>query len=88
MLVTSGLDGIYLPGFPVAKVSRVERDSAYSFARIFCDPIAGVENFGEVFVLNPRSTLAPTPVAVDRTVGKDDRSELRPKKTKRVVKGN
>jgi cell shape-determining protein MreC len=35
MLVTSGLDGVfYLPGFPVAKVVNIERDSAYSFARI------------------------------------------------------
>src|SRR5574343_488331 len=42
VLVTSGLDGIFLPGFPVAKVVNIERDSAYSFARIFCVPIAGV----------------------------------------------
>jgi rod shape-determining protein MreC len=61
VLVTSGLDGIYLPGFPVAKVVNIERDSAYSFARIFCVPIAGVENFGEVMVLNPRQALPPAP---------------------------
>ena len=61
MLVTSGLDGIYLPGFPVAKVVNIERDSAYSFARIFCVPIAGVENFGEVMVLSPRQALPERP---------------------------
>jgi len=61
VLVTSGLDGIYLPGFPVAKVVNIERDSAYSFARIFCVPIAGVENFGEVMVLDPRQALPPAP---------------------------
>jgi len=60
MLVTSGLDGIYLPGFPVAKVVNVERDSAYSFARIFCVPIAGVENFGEVMVMDPKE-ITPIP---------------------------
>ena len=38
LLVTSGLDGVYLPGLPVAKVLRVERDAAYSFARILCEP--------------------------------------------------
>ena len=61
VLVTSGLDGVYLPGFPVAKVINIERDSAYSFARIFSVPIAGVENFGEVMVLNPRQALPPAP---------------------------
>lgn len=89
-LVTSGLDGVYLAGFPVAKVSRVERDSAYSFARIFCDPIAGVENFGEVFVLSPRSPQAQAPAAAASAAagGKDDKAELRPKKTKRATKGH
>lgn len=89
VLVTSGLDGIYLPGFQVARVSRIERDSAYSFARIFCNPIAGVENFSEVFILNPRlpiSTLPPS-VAVSRS-DQDEKNELRPKKSKRNVKGH
>lgn len=31
VLVTSGLDGVFLAGFPVAKVVRIERDASYSF---------------------------------------------------------
>jgi rod shape-determining protein MreC len=58
LLVTSGLDGIFLPGFPVAKVVHIERDTSYSFARIYCEPVAGVENFGDVMVLDPRETIA------------------------------
>jgi rod shape-determining protein MreC len=58
LLVTSGLDGIFLPGFPVAKVVHIERDTSYSFARIYCVPVAGVENFGEVMVLEPRTAIA------------------------------
>lgn len=61
LLVTSGLDGVYLPGFPVAKVVNIERDSAYSFARIFCVPVAGVENFGEVMLLDQREALPAAP---------------------------
>lgn len=57
LLVTSGLDGIWLPGLPVAKVVSIERDTSYSFARIYCVPVAGVENFGEVMVLDPRETI-------------------------------
>ena len=29
-VVTSGLDGVFLPGLPVAKVVRIDRDSSYS----------------------------------------------------------
>jgi len=62
-LVTSGLDGIFPRGLPVARVVHIERDTSYSFARIFCAPLAGVENFGEVMVLDPREAT-PVPEAL------------------------
>lgn len=61
LLVTSGLDGVYLAGFPVAKVVSIERDNSYAFARIRCAPVAAVENFGEVLVLAPRASQPPPP---------------------------
>lgn len=61
ILMTSGLDGVYLPGLPVAKVSRIDRDSSYAFARITCVPLAGVERHGLVLVLSARSLLPPQP---------------------------
>jgi len=61
VLVTSGLDGIYLPGLPVAKVMRVDRDTPYAFARILCQPIAGVERHDQVLVLGQGEALAPQP---------------------------
>ena len=54
-LVTSGIDGTYPPGLPVATVARVERDAAYAFARILCQPAAGVESGGYVLVLGTES---------------------------------
>lgn len=63
LLVTSGLDGTFLPGFPVARVERIERDTSYSFARIHCAPVAGVENHGEVMVLQPPAALPERPRA-------------------------
>jgi len=56
-LVTSGLDGIFPRGLPVARVVHIERDTSYSFARIYCAPTAGVENFGEIMVLDPREAI-------------------------------
>jgi len=56
-LVTSGLDGLYLPGLPVARVKRIDRDNSYAFARIECEPLAGVERYGHVLVLDRRASV-------------------------------
>ncbi|HPT49125.1 MAG TPA: rod shape-determining protein MreC [Accumulibacter sp.] len=78
VLVTSGLDGVFLPGFPVAKVVRVERDTSYSFARIFCMPLAGVENFSEVMVLDSRPAITlPEQLAKD-AAGRELKPSARP----------
>lgn len=61
MLVTSGLDGVYLPGLPVARVKKIDRDAAFTFARIVCEPLAGVERHGQVLVLARRNLPAPRP---------------------------
>jgi rod shape-determining protein MreC len=61
-LVTSGIDGTYPPGIPVATVARVERDAAYAFARIVCQPAAGVERGRYVLVLaNEARHASPAP---------------------------
>src|SRR5262245_25346087 len=51
VLVTSGLDGLYPSGLPVARVAKVERDASYAFAKITCQPIAGTDQFRQVLVL-------------------------------------
>ena len=55
-IVTSGIDRTYPPGVPVATVTRVERDTATTFARVFCQPAAGVERGRYVLVLGPEAT--------------------------------
>ena len=70
ILVTSGLDGVYLPGLPVARVIRTDRDSAYTFARIVCEPLAGVESHGQVLVLAPRQLPAAPPAEDIKVVDK------------------
>ncbi|MDP1735686.1 MAG: rod shape-determining protein MreC [Sulfuritalea sp.] len=79
ILVTSGLDGVYLPGLPVAKVVKIDRDSSYSFARITCAPLAGVERHGLALVLGDRTALPPQPD--DAPTGADQ-----PSRGKRVKK--
>jgi rod shape-determining protein MreC len=65
VVVTSGLDGIYHAGFPVARVDKIERDTTYSFARILCSPIAGVENHQVVLLLKPKAAEPARPAEVE-----------------------
>ena len=73
-LVTSGIDGTYPPGLPVATVARIERDAAYAFARIVCQPAAGVERGRYVLVIENETRQAQPPeeagTAVEKRPGK------------------
>jgi rod shape-determining protein MreC len=82
VLVTSGLDGVYLPGLPVARVVKIDRDSSYSFARITCAPIAGVERHGLALVLGQRTALPPQPEDVAATPETPSRGKRIKKKEK------
>jgi len=69
-LVTSGIDGTYPPGIPVATVARIERDAAYAFARIVCQPAAGVDRGRYVLVIQNESRLAQPPEEAGTTTDK------------------
>ncbi len=63
LLTTSGVDGVYPPGLPVARVEKIERRVDSAFARITCVPLALVSGVGHVMVLQPLTTqIAPRPV--------------------------
>ena len=76
LLTTSGVDGVYPPGLPVAKVDKVERRADSGFARISCAPQALVDGARHVVVLNPISGQLPArpapedPVAAPRKGGR------------------
>jgi rod shape-determining protein MreC len=82
ILVTSGLDGVYLPGLPVAKVVKIDRDSSYSFARIICAPLAGVERHGLALVLGGRTALPPQPEDAPATPDQPTRGKRVKKKAR------
>lgn len=66
LLTTSGVDGVYPPGIPVAKVTKVERRPDSAFARIVCNPAALVDGARHVMVLKPMlSQIPPRPAPED-----------------------
>jgi rod shape-determining protein MreC len=69
LLTTSGVDGVYPPGLPVAKVASVERRADSGFARISCAPQALVDGARHVMVLGSAAQqLPPRPAPEDAPV--------------------
>ncbi len=61
LVVTSGLDGIYPSGLPVATIDQIERDTG-QFARAFASPSAPVAPMRQVIVvLVDQSLIPPAP---------------------------
>jgi rod shape-determining protein MreC len=61
LLTTSGVDGVYPPGLPVGRITRVERRAESSFTRISCAPVARMQGALHVLVLTPVGAALPTP---------------------------
>jgi rod shape-determining protein MreC len=59
LLTTSGVDGVYPPGLPVARVEKVDRKVDAVFARIYCIPLGLVAGASHVMVLDPVSAQIP-----------------------------
>src|SRR5215510_1995141 len=74
-LATSGIDGVYPPGLPVAEVSNVERNAAQLFARITCKPLAGVASRTHLLIVVGRPEVPPRPV--------EEQKSPRPKRSRK-----
>ena len=73
LLVSSGLDGIFPAGYPVARVSKVERNQSDTFATVEAKPLAQLDRDREVLLLwddsppvePPSATKKPKPAATE-----------------------
>jgi rod shape-determining protein MreC len=65
LLVSSGLDEIFPAGYPVATVTKVERNSADTFALVEAKPLAQLDRDREVLLLwaDKPKVAAPEPAA-------------------------
>lgn len=78
LLTTSGVDGIYPAGLPVAKVAHVERRAESAFARVLCTPSAQLASASHVLVLPPSGAQWPAnPVREDPRPAKSSRAHPR-----------
>lgn len=81
LLATSGVDGVYPAGLPVAKIDRIDRRADSAFARIHCLPLARVTAARYVMVLAPvglpPAAPAPAPPASKKKGEKADKPDAR-----------
>jgi rod shape-determining protein MreC len=78
LLVTSGIDGTYPPGLPVASISHIERDPTFPFARVVCTPVAGVDRQRQLLILQGLPKLPERPeITADPSAGKSRKSGRR-----------
>lgn len=79
-LTTSGVDGVYPPGLPVARITAVERRAESGFARILLAPRASADGVRHVLVLEPMAVQMPPREAVQDEPEKPARSAKGPRK--------
>ncbi len=70
LLVSSGLGGVYPPGYPVGKVTNVVRDPGEPLLAIEAEPLAGLDRVPEILlvwfdnaVVEPEAPVEPPPTA-------------------------
>jgi rod shape-determining protein MreC len=70
LLITSGIDGLYPEGAPVAEVTQVERSPDSAFVKVTTIPTAGVDRGRFVLVLREKIKVPPRPADVVITLPK------------------
>lgn len=69
-LTTSGIDGTYPPGFPVAMITKIERSTDSSLPAITCQPLADINKYRHLMVIFYKpSNLAPPPPPAPPSIG-------------------
>lgn len=86
LMTTSGLDGVYPPGLPVARVTVVERRGDSSFAQVLLAPIAQPDSARHVLVLLPMDRHLAAKQEADAAAAAEAASAAEAKATARAAK--
>lgn len=72
VLLTSGIDGTYPPGFAVAMITRIERNIDKNTANVFCSPVAGINAHRQALALlyDPQWDAKPSASDLENVPGR------------------
>jgi rod shape-determining protein MreC len=79
ILLTSGVDGVYPPGFAVAVITKIERNLDQNSANVFCSPIAEVNRYLQALALIYDPQLDAKPAVNSNAPSSTGRRQTRPK---------
>jgi rod shape-determining protein MreC len=80
ILLTSGVDGVYPPGFAVAVISKIERNTEQNASNVFCNPIAEVNRHLQALAIIYDPQLDAKPAATSSNPpSSTGRRQTRPK---------
>ena len=79
ILLTSGVDGVYPPGFAVAVITKIERNLDQNSANVFCSPIAEVNRHLQALALIYDPQLDAKPASNSSAPSSTGRRQTRPK---------
>lgn len=79
ILLTSGVDGVYPPGFAVAVITKIERNLDQNSANIFCSPIAEVNRHLQALALIYDPQLDAKPASNSSAPSSTGQQQTRPK---------
>ena len=74
LLVTSGLGDRFPAGFPVAEVTRVDRQTGDTFAEVHARPLASLDRGREVLLVLPETRALEVPQTPAEATGPDEES--------------
>jgi rod shape-determining protein MreC len=80
LLTTSGVDGVYPQGLPVARVASIDRKLDAGFARILLAPVAMTDSVRHVLVLEPTGAQLPPKPEPEPVEAKPAKPKKGPKK--------
>ena len=83
LLTSSGVDGVYPPGLPIAKIIKIERRADSPFSRVYCEPLAQMYGAQFVMVIDPLPEDALPPRPAPDTSKKPDGPSSTPRKGKK-----
>ena len=79
ILLTSGVDGVYPPGFAVAVITKIERNLDQNSGNVFCSPIAEVNRHLQALALIYDPQLDAKPASNSNPPSSTGRRQTRPK---------
>jgi len=78
LIVTSGLGDRFPGGYPVARVTTIDREEGLTFAQVGAEPMAALDRGREVLLISTPEADPPAPATAGQAPNEEDMPEALP----------